>query len=281
MTKFMEKTEIKDLSIKDAVQKLNMGDMNIHTLRDVLNCQNATDQDMVYFIKMAMHYDLNPLLKEIYIIKYNRDGKPQPAQIILAKSAWLKRARQNPRYDGHKAICIKEDNEYVGVATVRIKGITEPIEYRAYFKEYSTGKSLWATKPRLMITKCALVGALREAFPETFSGLYDEAEFQKQDNDLIKKEKEIEVIAKNETPTPERPKINYVSRSEALDEINGLTLEELLKKEDNPVTAILKRVSPVDYRSLHNHAQMRAVSLRGNNNQQVETVAELVNEELV
>ena len=45
MTKFMEKTEIKDLSIKDAVQKLNMGDMNIHTLRDVLNCQNATDQD--------------------------------------------------------------------------------------------------------------------------------------------------------------------------------------------------------------------------------------------
>ena len=46
-------------------------------------------------------------------------------------------------------------------------------------KEYSTGKSNWLTKPATMIRKVAVAQALREAFPEEMSALYDQAEMDK------------------------------------------------------------------------------------------------------
>jgi hypothetical protein len=43
-------------------------------------------------------------------------------------------------------------------------------------KEYSTGKSNWLTKPGTMIRKVAVAQALREAFPEEMSNLYEQEE---------------------------------------------------------------------------------------------------------
>jgi hypothetical protein len=53
-------------------------------------------------------------------------------------------------------------------------------EYTAevYFKEYSSGRNLWATKPRTMIAKVAEMHALRKACPEEMSQMYTEEEME-------------------------------------------------------------------------------------------------------
>jgi len=47
-----------------------------------------------------------------------------------------------------------------------------------FFKEYTTGKNLWASKPMTMIAKVAEMHALRMAFPEELSQAYIEEEYQ-------------------------------------------------------------------------------------------------------
>lgn len=60
-------------------------------------------------------------------------------------------------------------NDYIGeyVATVE-------------FSEYSTGRNLWITKPKTMISKVAEIHALRKACPEELSQSYVEEEKQKE-----------------------------------------------------------------------------------------------------
>lgn len=49
-----------------------------------------------------------------------------------------------------------------------------------YFKEYSTGRNLWTSKPRTMIAKVAEMHALRAAFPEELAQAYVEEEYEKE-----------------------------------------------------------------------------------------------------
>ena len=48
-----------------------------------------------------------------------------------------------------------------------------------FFNEYTTGKNLWVTKPRTMISKVAEMHALRKACPEELAQAYLEEEYQK------------------------------------------------------------------------------------------------------
>lgn len=49
-----------------------------------------------------------------------------------------------------------------------------------FFKEYSTGKNLWTSKPRTMIAKVAEMHALRKACPEELAQSYVEEEIQRE-----------------------------------------------------------------------------------------------------
>lgn len=49
---------------------------------------------------------------------------------------------------------------------------------KVFFKEYSTGKNLWATKPLTMIAKVAEMHAYRKACPEELAQSYVEEELQ-------------------------------------------------------------------------------------------------------
>lgn len=49
-----------------------------------------------------------------------------------------------------------------------------------YFKEYSTGRNQWITKPRTMIAKVAEMHALRQACPEALAKAYVEEEMQQE-----------------------------------------------------------------------------------------------------
>ena len=159
------------------------------------NSYPITDSECMFFAALCKSYKLDPFVREAYLVKYGN----KPATMIIGKDYWLKQASANQNFDGMEfgVVVITRNGELVrregclvgssterlvgGWARVHRKDRTHPSYAEVAFDEYSTGRSMWKPasqggKPATMIAKVAKVQALREAFPECFSGLYDSSE---------------------------------------------------------------------------------------------------------
>lgn len=151
------------------------------------NASKVTNQEVGIFLKTCEGQKLNPFLREAYLVKYG----DQPAQMIVGKNAFTKRAEGSPNYKGVKSgiivVNLKKEIEnregtfiYTeggeklvgGWARVHFRDDKEEVFNTVSLSEYNTGKSLWAGKPATMIRKVALVQALRDAFPSGLGQLY-------------------------------------------------------------------------------------------------------------
>jgi phage recombination protein Bet len=149
---------------------------------------DISDQEVVMFINLCKYQKLNPFLNEAYLVKF----KGAPAQNIVGKEAFMKRAEKNEQYDGFKAgIIIERNGEYLevegsfmlpddkligGWAEVHRKDRKFPIIAKVGLNEYNKKQSTWNQIPQTMIRKTAIVQALREAFPDNLGGMYVEEE---------------------------------------------------------------------------------------------------------
>lgn len=194
------------------------------TPRDVRNYLvngNApvTDGEVMMFLALCKENRLNPFTRECYLIKYGQN----PANMVIAKDVYMKRAKRNPNYRGHKAgICLVDaQGNYIeregtivlpneklvgGWAEVYMANLDIPQRVTASLIENTKGQSTWKSMPALMIRKVALVQALREIMPEELGGLYDVDEMPidktKLPNDTIVIEtKEVEENGKEEIST--------------------------------------------------------------------------------
>lgn len=165
-------------------------------IRDLISDNpKVTDRECVLFASMCKNYGIDPFIKEAYLVKY----KDNPAQMIVGKDYWMKQAGKHQQYDGmesgvtvakgdgslerREGTLVGQRSEKLvgGWARVFRKDRTHPSFCEVSLAEYSTGRSMWKEadqggKPATMIAKVAEVQALRKAFPETFSGLYDRSE---------------------------------------------------------------------------------------------------------
>lgn len=149
----------------------------------------VTDKEVAMFINLCKYQGLNPFVREAYLIKY--DDK-SPAQTVVGKDAFTRRAAQIPECNGWQAgvAVVGAKNEYIeregtivlpgeklvgGWCTVE-REQWKPFKVTVDIKEYNTGKSMWAKMPATMIRKVAIVQALRESFPDKFQGMYDQSE---------------------------------------------------------------------------------------------------------
>ncbi len=174
---------------------------------------NVTDQEVKLFIALCSAQKLNPLIKEAYLIKYG----VQPAQMIVSKDVYQKRANKNPNYEGKKAgvvvlnlqgavdyregaLIVNGETLLGGWCEVYKKGCKVPERVEVSFDEYVGKKkdgsinNQWATKPATMIRKVAVAQALREAFTEDFQGLYTAEEMGLDENELNKDAANIERV---------------------------------------------------------------------------------------
>lgn len=147
---------------------------------------DINDQELVMFINLCKYQKLNPFLNEAYLVKFGS----QPAQIIVSKEAFMKRAENNPNYEGFEAgIIVERAGEMVelegaiklskdiligGWAKVHRKDREKPITVKISLDEFGKGQATWKQMPLNMIRKSALVNAQREAFPEALGALYTE-----------------------------------------------------------------------------------------------------------
>lgn len=171
-----------------------------HDVRNVLGAPTATPAEIRMFLELCRTQGLNPFIKEAYIIKYGN----QAATLVVGKDVFTKRAQKNPRFEGMEAglTLLLQDGSLIrrpgsmilpgetpvgAWCNVFVKGYQRPIYEEVSYQEYvatkydkQTGQWVpnkqWQTKPGTMLRKVAIVHALREAFPDDFQGLYDEAE---------------------------------------------------------------------------------------------------------
>lgn len=147
-----------------------------------------THEEAINFMMLCKYAKLNPFINEAYLIKYGSN----PAQMVVSKEAFMKRANRQEQYNGLQAgIVVMSNNEVVhkegqalypneqligGWARVYRKDIEYPIVVEVSVAEFSKTQSTWKTMPATMIRKVAVVNALREAFPEELGAMYTEDE---------------------------------------------------------------------------------------------------------
>lgn len=145
---------------------------------------NISDQEAAMFIGLCKFSQYNPFLGEAYLVKY----KDAPAQMIVSKEAYFKRADSCPNYEGIQAGIIVEregaivelegcfygpkDKLVGGWAKVFRSDRKYPVVQKVNLSEYDKNQSIWNEKKSTMICKIAKVQALREAFPNQLGAMY-------------------------------------------------------------------------------------------------------------
>lgn len=152
----------------------------------------TSDQELVFFMNTCKMQGLNPLVNgEVYLIKYSKDD---PAQMVVGKDAYLRRAFSNPDYlfknDGitvkrgndiiqKEGCCIYPSETLIG-GWCRVTFVRQGKERTAFkevaLAEYNKGMANWKSKPATMINKVAVSQCVRDAFPKDYEGLYSEEE---------------------------------------------------------------------------------------------------------
>lgn len=160
-------------------------------------CPKATDQEAYMFLQLCKAQNLNPFLREAYLIKYG----DEKATMVTGKETFTKRADRLSQYDGFKAGVIVQSGEAInyregsfvikgeillgGWAEVFRKDKSHSFRNEVSMTEYARKKrdgtlmQNWQANggmPATMIRKVAIVQALREAFPDEFGGMYSPEE---------------------------------------------------------------------------------------------------------
>lgn len=198
----MTKNELAKGSYLTDLQKLDG-----NTLRDFVDPHHkASTQELKTLLAIVKNRNLNPFTKEVYFIKYGS----APAQIVVSKEAIMKRAEENPNFDGFEAGIVIETEEGAierltgtiapknaklrgGWCKVYRKDRSRPIEADANFEYYdkTNPKNVtpWEKMPALMIRKVAIVSAFREAFSESVGDLYTADEMRQETQAEVRERK--------------------------------------------------------------------------------------------
>lgn len=152
----------------------------------------TTDQELVFFMNTCKMQNLNPLVSgEVYLIKYSKD---EPAQMVVGKDAYLRRAFNNPDYlfknDGitvqrtntivqKEGCCLYPGEALIGgwCRVTFLRGEKERTAFKEVsLAEYNKNMANWKSKPATMINKVAVSQCVRDAFPKDYEGVYSEEE---------------------------------------------------------------------------------------------------------
>lgn len=149
--------------------------------------QGCTDAELAYFVEVANSVGLNPLRREIYAIK-RWDSKlgREKMTIQTGIDGYRKIAHLTGDCTGISAPEYSEVSMYGGgmdlacrvTVLKRVHGTDCAFPAEARMSEYQQCTKdgqvmhMWASKPMLMLAKCAESLALRKAFPNELSGVY-------------------------------------------------------------------------------------------------------------
>ena len=201
---------------------------------------NATDMDMIYCMKVAETFNLNPILKQIFFVERsaNIDGRwITKIEPLAGRDSFLTLAHRSGKFAGIDSDCaikqtaVLQDGKWVTknelVATARVyrtdndRPFCAEVEYSEYVQRTKDGSitKFWRDKPKTMLKKVAESQALRKAFD--ISGLYSVDEVGDDEP------KKIKIAPKIETKTTQN-------------------LNELLSSSEKPNSSVGAKNSQTD-----------------------------------
>ncbi len=148
--------------------------------------------DFVNFIHKAQTYGANPIKDQIYLVAYNTKENNQwikRGNAIFSYHFYISKAKNDPDFLGFST---KEEigdyfnpengkiiKQLKSTATIKFKSKRDPLEYTAWYPEFvkrnKDGRPSQNWKnPYMMLSKCALCNALKQAFPDTLGGMTSE-----------------------------------------------------------------------------------------------------------
>ena len=144
----------------------------IKLIRDTC-APKCTEEEFNLLLYQARTYKLDPLLKQIWAVKYQQD---KPASIFVGRDGYLAIAHQSGKLQGMESGTRIEKDDTVGFARVWRSDMAHPFCVEVSLKEYNKQQNNWKTMPRTMIQKVAESQALRRAF--NISGVYSPEEME-------------------------------------------------------------------------------------------------------
>lgn len=240
--------------------KKEMPELSLEIIKKYI-CPTASEQEAYMFLQLCKAQNLNPFLREAYLIKYGT----APATIVTGKETFTKRADRLPQYDGFKAgIILQSNNQIVyregsfftsgeillgGWAEVYRKDRSIPFrnevkleEYEGHTHEGGVNK-MWREKKATMIRKVPLMQSLREAFPDEFGGMYSPEEINTVDTSNMPT---YEMGQHPQIPIPaqERPPITQPQAKKA--ETQQQTVDVISEPQRKRLFAISKKAGITD-----------------------------------
>ena len=202
---------------------------------------NATDMDMIYCMKVAETFNLNPILKQIYFVERvtningQRISKIEP---LAGRDSFLTLAHRSGKFAGIESECsikqkaVLQDGEWMNknelVATARVyrtdneRPFCAEVSYGEYVQRTGKGEitKFWREKPETMLKKVAESQALRKAFD--ISGLYS-----------------VDEVSENEDKDDKWPQKLQTPKTQ--------NLNELLSSSEKPNSSVGAKNSQTEY----------------------------------
>lgn len=205
---------------------------------------DVTQADLAIFLTQSKRTGLDPFSRQIYMIgrKQKTANGYETKQTIQVGIDGLRAIAHRVAQQCHEVFSMSDtlwadrsgvwhdvwlSPEPPAAAKVSVKRGGGVFSAVAIFKEYApvyNGKlgGMWATKPALMIAKCAEALALRKAFPSDMSGIYTDDEMEKAED--VSAPTVVETSAQQQTETTSHSK-PLLSTQEQRDQILAMLAE--------------------------------------------------------
>jgi phage recombination protein Bet len=157
--------------------------------------KGSTDAEFRLLVHIANKYKLDPLLKEIWLIKRTQN---EPAIIMTSRDGYLSIAHRSGKLDGLQSGTVENEKGELIKAWCEVwrKDMSHSFKAEVKYSEYRQNSFIWQKYPSAMLIKVAEVFALKRAF--SISGMLTQEEMGEEYQRAENKEQ----ITKDSQTTP-------------------------------------------------------------------------------
>jgi len=160
-------------------------------------------EEKTMFSHIARALNLNPFLRQIYVIAYNTQ-QGRKLSIVVSYMEYIKRALRTGLVNGWHAEPIYDENGKLDGSKIIIlrKDWATPFEWTVRFSEFDKQNSIWKQQPSFQITKVAISQGFRLCFPEETADLpLSDAE-----NELVMARENATILTEEDKPKKKEKK---------------------------------------------------------------------------
>ena len=160
-------------------------------------------EEKTMFSHIARALNLNPFLRQIYVIAYNTQ-QGRKLSIVVSYMEYIKRALRTGLVNGWHAEPLYDENGKLDGSKIIIlrKDWATQFDWTVRFSEFDKKHSIWQQQPSFQITKVAISQGFRLCFPEETADLpLSDAE-----NELVMARENATILTEEDKPKKKEKK---------------------------------------------------------------------------